>query len=425
MRYSWGAKGAISQVIGSGAALVEPENAADANGSAPIQAELWLGAHHGSPSQLVDAEVVPGCRDLRDVIAQHPETALGPLAAGLREGEAPQLPFLMKVLAAAQPLSLQAHPKLAEARAGFALENERGVPMDAPNRNYRDASHKPELLIALTETMDALAGFRAQAEVCELVTAIADAAPENLAFQVFTRRVREAESEGAMLELVAWLLSDDPEVAAAVPALDSWLDDAPTSAERCRYPRERRNLARIRAAFPDDAGCLTALLMNHVALKRGEAIYVQAGVLHAYIDGVGIEVMAASDNVLRGGLTPKHIDVPELLRVLRASPTPPPFLAPLNLEHGLQLFKPEEPDFQVQRVCGDDVSVKAHFVGPAILLGLNGPLTVTGASGECVTLNQGDSYFITPEEAPVHIAGAGDCVLASAGIEPGTALPLR
>lgn len=422
MRYSWGATGAISQVMGAGAGLIEPET------DNPKQAELWFGAHHGSPSRIAadggdTSSTAESAPTLRDFIAENPQRALGSLAAGLRPGDEPRLPFLMKVLAASEPLSLQAHPRLDDAIAGFAAENERGVPLDAPNRNYRDASHKPELLIALTETMDALAGFRVHAEVLELVRCIAEFAAENLAFQEFARRVAQATTDRDTLDLVAWLLSDDDTVHDAVTALDRWLATAAAPGAE-RYQRERRNLQRIRQAFPEDSGCLTALLMNHVSVQRGEAIYIQAGILHAYLQGVGIEVMAASDNVLRGGLTPKHIDVPELLRILRVTPTPPPFLAPLQLAEGVQLFKPNEPDFQVQRVAGETLEAQVRFVGPAILLAFEGELTVTGATGARAVLGQGDALYVTPDEGPLEIAGAGDCVVASVGVDAETTLPL-
>lgn len=423
MRYSWGSAGAISQVMGDGAALVEPES------GAPVQAELWLGAHHGSPSQFATPEQVDDAGNaigstLRDYIEAHPDAALGPLAQGLRAGEEPRLPFLVKVLAASMPLSLQAHPRLDDAKAGFAAETERGIPLTAPERNYRDASHKPELLIALSETMDALAGFRRHDETAALVRDVADADPENTAFQEFARRVDAASTDSARLELVAWLLSGNPELQRAVAALDRWLEQESASQSE-QYSRERHNLRRIREAFPEDSGCLTALLMNHVAIKRGEAIYVQAGILHAYLHGVGVEVMAASDNVLRGGLTPKHIDVPELLRILRVSPTPPPFLAPMQLADDVQLFAPLEPDFQLQRVSGSAIDARVQFVGPAIVLGLAGDMTISGGTGAECSLGQGDAYYVTPNEDALHIVGDGDCVIASIGVDGDTTLPLQ
>ncbi|WP_328743232.1 type I phosphomannose isomerase catalytic subunit [Gulosibacter sediminis] len=162
MRYAWGSRGAISDLLGTGGVLDEPEL------NSPLQAELWFGAHPASPSRIPDPELADGAATLRDWIADAPDAALGARAARVHPGE-PQLPFLLKVLAAAQPLSLQVHPTLAEASAGYDAEDAAGVAVDAPERNYRDRLHKPELLVALSETMSALAGFRAVDAVRELV----------------------------------------------------------------------------------------------------------------------------------------------------------------------------------------------------------------------------------------------------------------
>ncbi|MFD2756788.1 mannose-6-phosphate isomerase, class I [Gulosibacter faecalis] len=403
MRYAWGAEGAISDLLGTGGALTEPER------GAPRQAELWFGTHDGSPTRVASPELTGGVATLRDWVAAEPDLALGERALGVHAGP-PRLPYLLKVLAAAKPLSLQVHPNLAEARAGFAAENAAGVPIDAPHRNYRDALHKPELLVALSETMSALAGFREPTEVRDLVDSIVEAADARgrAALEPFVTRVAAADSEAGMRDLLEWILTSGEPAARAADALDAW-----SAQETEEYAREQRNLARIRAEFPGDASALTALLMNHVVLHRGEALYVRAGVLHAYLEGLGIEVMAASDNVLRGGLTVKHVDVPELLRILDVAPTPPPVLAP-GVRGNIAAFVPSEPDFMLQRAHAEGLDDELVCAGPGIALCVAGSVRLEGAgSGESKLLGRGDAVYVTPDEGSVRLRGRGDVLLAT------------
>ncbi len=403
MRYAWGARGAISDLLGTGGALDEPE------AGSPLQAELWFGAHRSSPSRLRTPERAGGAATLRDWIAADPDTVLGARAADVHPGEA-QLPFLLKVLAAAQPLSLQVHPTLAEARAGYDAEDAAGIPLDAPERNYRDRLHKPELLVALSETMSALAGFRDAGEVRALVAEVADAVVGSALaadFAPFARLVETASDEAAMRALLTWILTD-PAAGPASAALDAWV-----ATERETHAVERHNLRRIRAAFPGDASALIALLMNHVVLHRGEALYVRAGVLHAYLEGLGIEVMASSDNVLRGGLTVKHIDVDELLRVLRVEAEAPPLLAP-EVHGNVAAFVPREPDFMLQRAACDHLDDRLECVGPGIAVCVGGTVHLEGVvSGASKSLGRGDAVYVTPDERTVRVRGRGDLLLAT------------
>ncbi|WP_282851840.1 mannose-6-phosphate isomerase, class I [Gulosibacter sediminis] len=403
MRYAWGSRGAISDLLGTGGVLDEPEL------GSPLQAELWFGAHPASPSRIADPELASGAATLRDWIVTAPDAVLGWRAAQVHPGE-PQLPFLLKVLAAAQPLSLQVHPTLAEARAGYEAEEAAGVAVDAPERNYRDRLHKPELLVALSETMSALAGFRAVDSVRELVADVAEAVTGTQVaadFAPFVELVGAADDEAAMRGLLTWVLTDSAAAPAAV-ALDAWI-----AADGDAFPVERHNLRRIRKAFPGDASALIALLMNHVVLHRGEALYVRAGVLHAYLEGLGIEVMASSDNVLRGGLTVKHIDVDELMRILTVVPEDAPLLAPVV--HGnVAAFVPQEPDFMLQRAAAEHLDDHLDCAGPGIAVCVAGAVQLEGgASGTAKTLGRGDAVFITPDERTVHVRGRGNLLLAT------------
>lgn len=414
LRYAWGAHGALSEYLGDHGVLVEPETGTGAGPMAPIQAEIWLGGHYGSPSKIACPELVGGAADLAEWIDRDPKTALGRYAQGLREGDPARLPFLLKVLAAGQPLSLQVHPSLEEARAGFADEEAAGIPRLAPNRNYRDPFHKPELIVALSPELTALAGFRNFDESKALVAHVAKFAGH--AFEPFAERVRALDGSEVLQSLMSWMLAGSPESLAAAKSMDAWLESNDAG-----YDLERRNLRRIRDAFPEDSGALTALLANHVELRRGESMYVSSGTLHAYLDGVGLEIMAASDNVLRGGLTSKHVDVPELLRVLNCSPTVPQILDPEQIVPGHIILRGEEPDFRLHRFSGDTITVPV--TGPGIALCLNGKATLRGGTGATVELNRGDAVYVTDDERELAIT-ADDLVIASAAVAADIPLPL-
>lgn len=412
LRYAWGANGALSEYLGDGGVLVDPElGSADA---APIQAEVWLGGHYGSPSKVVHPEQTGGATDLAEWIERDPITALGRYAHGIRRGDPVRLPFLLKVLAAGRPLSLQVHPSLAEAREGFAAEDAAGIPRLAANRNYRDPFHKPELIVALSPELAALAGFRDFAEVNALVDDVAaTAGPE---FEPFAARVRELRDDASLGALVAWVLYGSPAAHAAAASMDAWL-----ASESERYALERANLRRIRQEFPDDSGALTALLMNHLLLRRGESLYVRSGTIHAYLEGVGLEIMAASDNVLRGGLTKKHVDVPELLRVLDCSPGTPPILEPRQISPGHTILSGDEPDFRLHRFQGDSIAVPVN--GPGIALCLGGYASLRGGTGAEVELSRGEAVYITGDEQRLTIS-ADDLVIGSAAVAADVPLPL-
>ncbi|KAB1644738.1 mannose-6-phosphate isomerase, class I [Gulosibacter chungangensis] len=417
LRYDWGAHGALSYYLGEDGVLVEPESGQAVE--APIQAEVWLGGHYGSPSRIVHPEQVGGARDLAEWIERDPETALGRYAQGIRNGDPSRLPFLLKVLAAGSPLSLQVHPSLEEAREGFAAEEAAGIPRRAPNRNYRDPFHKPELIVALSPEMSAVAGFRDFAEVKQLVSHIS--ARVGAEFAAFADRVCTLETSHQLGELVAWVLEGSPEALAATVAMDAWLQ-----AEDDCYELERANLSRIREAFPEDPGALTTLLTNHILLRRGESLYVRSGTIHAYLEGVGLEIMAASDNVLRGGLTTKHVDVPELLRVLDCTPMAPPLLRPEEIAPGYVILRGEAPDFRLHRVTGVGVTgaeIEISVNGPGIALCLGERATLRGGTGASTELRRGDAVYVTGDERSLKIC-ADDLVIAAAAVGAEIPLPL-
>lgn len=377
--YAWGSASAISTLLKT-APTGRPE------------AELWLGAHAGSPSRILDPAQVGGYLDLAAWIAADPETALG-------DSRLTRLPFLLKVLAAASPLSLQAHPTVAQAVAGFARENALGIPLDASNRNYRDENHKPELIYALSDDFRALCGFRSVADIVITLGQLDElGAAAGSQRGTIRRLVDQLGSPESLRPVFEWLISRGDGVTELV-ALVSELANESTP--------ELATVASLARFYPGDPGIVISLMLNTVALRPGEVLYLPAGNIHAYLSGVGIELMAASDNVLRGGLTPKHVDVPDLLDVLDFSPLPVPFLRP-EVSANVEAFHPAVPDFALVVVNGDAI-VDPH--GPAIVLCTDGQFVVRGGQSTA-QIGQGQTLFVTPGEGAITFIGSGRVFVA-------------
>ena len=328
--YAWGSRTAIADFTGQPSPTAHPE------------AELWFGAHPGDPAWL---ETDEGERSLLDTLRSDPEGQLGTAVRG-RFGDC--LPFLVKVLAADEPLSLQAHPSAAQAVEGFAREEKLGIPVTAPTRNYRDRSHKPELLVALGQ-FEALAGFRPAASSVELMRALAvsDLDP-------FVNLLSgQSDADGLRALFTTWITAPQPDLDVLVPAVIEGAIHYVRSGKK-KFAAEARAVLELGERYPGDAGVLASLLLNRISLKPGEAIYMPAGNLHTYLHGVGVEVMANSDNVLRGGLTPKHVDVPELLRVLDFTPAADDVIHPRITRDGTELvYTTPAPEFAVSVLCID------------------------------------------------------------------------
>jgi mannose-6-phosphate isomerase len=285
--YAWGSRTAIPSLLG-----MEPDG--------KPQAELWIGAHPKAPSRL------NGMR-LDEVIASDPARVLGDRVA-LKFGA---LPFLMKVLAAAEPLSIQCHPNRAQAKEGFARENAAGIPLGAAHRNYRDDNHKPELIVALTE-FRALKGFRTREEIAA--------------------RLGPFDDLGALfVDVMSWPKAKVDEVATRS-------GDA--------------IVAELSKRYPGDPGTLAPLFLNAVTLSPGQALFLRDRELHSYLEGTGIEIMANSDNVLRGGLTPKHVDVPELERILSFAPGDTCVLDPIAM-NGERTYETPAAEFVLSSIRVD------------------------------------------------------------------------
>lgn len=386
--YAWGSPTFIPKLLG-----VQP------NGEP--QAELWLGAHPSAPSEV-------GGKPLDELINNDPAGVVGRASA---EAFGAKLPYLLKVLAAARPLSLQVHPSRAEAEAGFAREEKAGIAVDAPNRLYRDDWPKPEALCALMES-EALCGFRAPEQTyalfeqlgvpraLELVAELGDASVDaaQALELVFGRLLRLGEDDLGVVDEVVRAASESP-----IDAGDAFAKFALTARDLGQH-------------FPRDPGVLAALLLNRITLQPNEAVFLPAGNLHAYLHGGGMEIMANSDNVMRGGLTPKHVDVDELLALLDFTPGFAGQVLPVEEAPGLWRYPTPAPEFALWRVevTDADVELPAGDLG-RVVIATNGSLTLSSPSAE-LTLDRGQSAFATAGET-VQVAGRGTLFVGAPGVQ--------
>jgi mannose-6-phosphate isomerase len=387
--YAWGSHTALAALRGDAAKSAEPE------------AELWMGAHPSAPSSAD----IPGGVPLPELIERDPQALLGPAEATFGR----RLPFLLKVLAARTPLSLQAHPSPEQARVGFEREEKLGPPLTAKNRNYKDPYPKPELLCALGP-FTALVGFREISATRRLLGALSapSLAPllELLATEPRARALSNfVEFVLAGPEAERKRIAD--EVAARCEAL------ATSDAE---FAREYAWGARIAALYPGDAGVALALALNLLELSPGQAIYLPAGNLHAYLEGTGVEIMASSDNVLRGGLTPKHVDVAELLRVLDFEAAPPELVRTARNGRELQYLTPAR-EFALSRIelATEALSVSTR-PGPEIVLVTDGHAQVRHGTTS-VELRAGASAFVTGDVHAYEVTGEGTLFRATVNVE--------
>lgn len=358
--YAWGSTSLLAELEGR------------TPGHTP-EAEVWFGDHPGDPADVDGG----GTLDAQ---------------TGGR------LPYLLKLLAAAQPLSIQVHPTIEQARAGWARESE--LPLDAAERNYRDDNHKPELLVALSERFESLSGLRPVAETLALLGTLPDVEG------VRSLRARLDGDGDVLRETLRWLLDGS-----AGDAVDGVIE-AVRSAGPDAAPAIRA-VARIADTYPGDPGVVVALLMNHVVLRRGEGIFLRAGLLHAYLSGLGVEIMAASDNVLRGGLTPKRIDVPELLAIVDTATEEVPVLRPAS-EGPVTEYAVPVPDFALRRVVLDGAPVELPVAGPTMVLATAGDVRVR-AGDDDASIRVGAVAFVSADEPAMILSGSGEAFIASPG----------
>lgn len=361
--------------------------------TAEPEAELWFGAHPLAPSKV---QVGPELQPLDVVIAHNAEFELGQ-AVSRRFG---RLPFLLKLLAVNEPLSIQAHPSPEQALNGFARERKLGIPPNDPNANYRDDWPKPELICPLTE-FRVLCGFRPVTYIVQLFQSLGGASFSWAAAQF----AQESEQEALRNVVSSWLASEGDERRKLV----SSALDACTRADQPGHPfRDEAQFAlELADTHSNDPGVLVALLLHRLVLKPGDGLFVPAGVMHAYLQGMAVEVMASSDNVLRGGLTPKHVDVPELLKLVRFTAEMPQVS---SLEPGgfsEQFYDVDAEQFLLSRIV---ISEGNHWCatyrrGPEMFLCVEGTLDLTGPHVGRTRLNPGECIWI----------GANDDVYCASG----------
>ncbi|WP_044328201.1 mannose-6-phosphate isomerase [Citrobacter amalonaticus] len=372
--YAWGSKTALTELYG----LANPQQL-------PM-AELWMGAHPKSSSKIEDAsgQVV----SLRDMIDGNQSALLGDAVAE-RFGE---LPFLFKVLCAAQPLSIQVHPNKRNSEIGFAKENAAGIPMDAAERNYKDPNHKPELVFALTPFL-AMNAFREFSEIVSLLQPVAGA---HTAIAHFL----EQPNAERLSQLFAALLSmQGEEKSRALAILKAALET--------QQGEPWQTIRLIAEFYPDDSGLFSPLLLNVVKLNPGEAMFLFAETPHAYLQGVALEVMANSDNVLRAGLTPKYIDIPELVDNVKFEAKPANQLLTTPVKHGAELDFPIPVDdfaFSLHDLSAQETAIDQQSA--AILFCVEGEAILRKGEQRLV-LKPGESAFISAEESPVSVSGVG------------------
>jgi mannose-6-phosphate isomerase len=373
--YPWGSRTVIPELLGEPSPADRP------------YAELWVGAHPDEPSVLGDGT------PLDKAIERRPEELLG---AEVRARFGDRLPFLMKVLAAEKPLSLQAHPTNEQAQAGFAAEEAAGVPRDDPTRTFKDPCHKPELLLALTP-FEALCGFRpveeslhclAKLQVPELKPTIAALARGGLRAAIPQLIALSPEHRGVLVDAVAaagsrFVAAHDPE-----------------------FINTYRWAASLAETYPGDPGVVISLMCNHLKLAPGEAVFLPAGNLHAYLSGAGVEIMASSDNVLRGGLTGKYVDLAALIEVLDFTDGRVPVIHPVLGPGGLRYPVPVE-DFDLTRIQLGTQPGTLTTRGPQVLLCTEGTAELVSPEG-ALTLGKGASAFVP---AGAEVTASGPAVL--------------
>ncbi|STD12745.1 Mannose-6-phosphate isomerase [Dermatophilus congolensis] len=366
--YAWGSRHVIAELQGRSVPTEGPE------------AELWMGAHPAGPAGCVREGAMRG---LDSIISQDPVTELG---ADIVARYGDRLPFMLKVLAADQALSIQVHPDRAQAERGFAAEEEAGIPLEDPARNYVDTWPKPEVLVALTD-FEVLAGFRPACDSARLLRMTGAAALEPIAADL------EQSGDQARLRAFGALLEMPQEqtevLAAQVAAAAEQLaasggDDAAAFAAVARMEKEH----------PGDHGVIASLLLQHLVLAPGEGLFMAAAGPHAYLHGAGVEVMGNSDNVLRAGLTLKHIDIPEVMRTLDPDVSVP-VLRPQPDEYGVWSYVVPVPEFALYAVDVVEQEIDLPGAGPRILLTVEGDVCLQDETGEVLQVRRGESAYLS------------------------------
>ncbi|MEY3846742.1 MAG: hypothetical protein RJA66_1009 [Actinomycetota bacterium] len=370
--YAWGSKTLIPDYFGTPASGRE-------------MAEIWYGTHDGSPARLVETS----------------ETLISALGGD-------QLPFLLKILAADSPLSIQAHPNSEQASEGFARENAAGIGLQASDRNYKDDRHKPEMIVALSE-FEALCGFKTAKQIRNLLESMLDPTEVSDGLRGLVSHWLELfDGEDGLRKLFADIANRRGNLDGVTAELT----------QQANLSAQFELAARLNILYPGDPGVILALLMNHVWLEPGEALFLPAGNIHAYLSGLGVEVMASSDNVLRGGLTPKHVDVAELERVLNFEGGPAELVKTRELSRGLVEFVAPVDDFILYRadLSGDVVLADLNIPGASIVLCTAGEIAISNSIEERLVLQRGEAAYLGADAKKFSLAGSGTAFMATSSL---------
>lgn len=361
--YTWGSRTLMAEFRGTVA-------------SGSPEAELWFGDHHSSPASRVD--------DGRSIIDWQ------------KAARQPAFPFLVKILAVDQPLSLQVHPTKTLAEQGFARERRERVPADSPHRNFKDTNHKPEAIIALSE-FRAFVGF----------------SPPDVHEPIFARlNDLGVAGVGALTKLPrdeAWPLDSVVGIEHLTELSDALRLGVPGLTDDSAVDRAVARAIDIARRFPNDSSAALTLVLNYCVLAPGDVLFVPAGTIHAYLSGLGLEIMATSDNVLRAGMTTKHIDIPALIESLSTTPTSNPMMTPLT-EEGVEQFRPPVDDFLFDVVAVDGPR-EYSIPGPAIVVAIDGDVSLAGQ--QILPLRRGSAAVIERGESVVQVFGHGKVVVVS------------
>lgn len=397
LRYAWGSVDLLPALIG-----MRPDGR-------PV-AEIWMGAHAAAPSSIeIDGHEV----GLDDFIGRCPQQALG---ADIMKKSGPHLPFMMKLLAADKPLSLQVHPTREQAEEGYRREEAAGLAPTDPTRNYRDSAHKPEMLYALTP-FEMMCGFRPVKVIRGLLEGLRVEEVDPLVRSLSCRDPEEA-LRSALTELLT-----------AQPGHQRSVTHAVVSSAQAQSEQrpEYRLVCELAQHFPNDIGTIASLFLNYLRIQPGEAVFVGAGMLHSYVRGLGIEVMATSDNVLRAGLTSKHVDVKELLRLVEFAPGEPEWLHPTRIGDA-SIYAPPVRDFALWTYTprstvdpGASVTVEGPATGARIAVCCGGSSTLIRKT-ERLDLGPGEAALIPHIDGSFNITATGKVAVA---YWPGPGLAVR
>jgi mannose-6-phosphate isomerase len=397
--YHWGSRIFIPQLTGMRSPCQRP------------QAEMWLGAHPGASSMAtVDNKQIR----LREIIKNDPVGALGKSVSDKFSGD---LPFLFKVLSAARPLSLQAHPNKAQARLGFAREDSKDIPIESPHRTYKDQNHKPEMICALTHLW-AFKGFRRNKDIIDLMDMVG---ASSVGVQTELLR-RQDENEGLKGFFTSLLTMEKGKQEMVIEKIMGIVNGLEASEPAFEW------IIKLYREFPGDIGVLSPLFLNVVCLEPMEAIYITSGELHGYLEGSGLELMANSDNVIRGGLTPKHVDVKELLDILDFAPHEPEIIRPEQAGNNEAIYRTGNHEFVLSVITlhggGREGSIYRGPAarGPEIIICTEGKANITDINKrDSLDISKGLSFFI-PASVEAYII-KGEATIFKAAVPVPKQLP--